>query len=60
VVKLAGRLDSGLQAVASIYSDRKRHAVDKLLAVYIKVCVVFWGGGAAAHMHVCMRAVCGV
>jgi hypothetical protein len=38
VVKLAGRLDATLQAVHTIYTDRKRRAVDRLLAAYVQVC----------------------
>ena len=37
VVKLAGRLDATLQAVHTIYTDRKRRAVDRLLSAYVQV-----------------------
>jgi len=37
VVKLASRLDNTIQAVHTIYIDRKRRAVDRLLTAYVQV-----------------------
>lgn len=37
VVKLAGRLDATIQAVHTIYTDRKHRAVDRLLTAYVQV-----------------------
>jgi hypothetical protein len=37
VVKLAGRLDATIQAVHTIYTDRKQRAVDRLLTAYVQV-----------------------
>ncbi|WIA14506.1 hypothetical protein OEZ85_003026 [Tetradesmus obliquus] len=36
VVKLAGRLDSTIQAVHGVYFERKRRSIDRLLGSYIK------------------------
>jgi hypothetical protein len=44
VVKLASRLDASIHGVHTIYIDRKRRAVDRLLTAYIQVGV--WVGPA--------------